>query len=627
MNYYFYFTTLAISFISIANTFTLPGNFFSGIIDKIIGSDNSVDVPQKGGNFELDVSSNTDFSINLAGNPTTGYQWYLDNEEEVKASSIVLIGQNFTQKKNSGKVDGTSGNFVFSFKANEVCGKELPKLSFVYKRSWETEAPAATSEITLKVDCEKKQQKMMEADGSLDIAVKVDEPFQVKLAGNPTTGYSWVLKNIDEISASPFIEQLSNNYITDESEEGMVGVGGTFIFEFEVSKEACGQNLPKLVFNYEKSWENDEPVQTAEYTLKLDEEECEASTDDEDDQQHYEDKIIEVKNGENFTVKLEGNPTTGYSWLLANEEEIAASGVVEKVKEDFIEGEHKDEMDGVSGTFTFEFKVNNACGIKLPKLSFVYKQPWNEEEANAEKTEYTLKLNDDEDCAQVAIETNEIEVKNNETFTIQLGGNPTTGYSWLLANEEEITASGTVEKVKEDYVEDGHDEEMDGVSGNFVFEFKVNNACGKELPKLSFVYKQPWNEDDTNAEKTEYTLKLSGCEQIETNDKKEIDVKNNETFTVELEGNPTTGYSWLLVNEEEIAASGIVEKVKEDYVEDGHDEEMDGVSGNFVFEFKVNDACGKELPKLSFVYKQPWNEDDKDAEKAEYTLVLKDTCN
>jgi predicted secreted protein len=508
MNYYFYFTTLAISFISIANTFTLPGNFFSGIIDKIIGSDNSVDVPQKGGNFELDVSSNTDFSINLAGNPTTGYQWYLDNEEEVKASSIVLIGQNFTQKKNSGKVDGTSGNFVFSFKANEVCGKELPKLSFVYKRSWETEAPAATSEITLKVDCEKKQQKMMEADGSLDIAVKVDEPFQVKLAGNPTTGYSWVLKNIDEISASPFIEQLSNNYITDESEEGMVGVGGTFIFEFEVSKEACGQNLPKLVFNYEKSWENDEPVQTAEYTLKLDEEECEASTDDEDDQQHYEDKIIEVKNGENFTVKLEGNPTTGYSWLLANEEEIAASGVVEKVKEDFIEGEHKDEMDGVSGTFTFEFKVNNACGIKLPKLSFVYKQPWNEEEANAEKTEYTLKLNDDEDCAQVAIETNEIEVKNNETFTIQLGGNPTTGYSWLLANEEEITASGTVEKVKEDYVEDGHDEEMDGVSGNFVFEFKVNNACGKELPKLSFVYKQPWNEDDKDAEKAEYTLVL-----------------------------------------------------------------------------------------------------------------------
>jgi predicted secreted protein len=509
MNNNLFISTFAILFLATANAFTLPGNFFSGIIDKITGSDNSVNVPQKGGNFELDVASNSEFTINLAGNPTTGYQWYLNNEAELEASSIVLVGQNYAKKNNSGKMVGNGGNFVFSFKANEVCGKTLPKLSFTYKRAWETETPAATSEITLNADCEKKQQKMMEADGSSDIIVKANEPFKVKLAGNPTTGYSWVLKNLDEISASPIIEQLSNNYITDEHEDGMVGVGGTFVFEFEVNEDACDQTLPKLVFSYERSWEKDTPAKTAEYTLKFDESACEASTDDEDYKKE-EDKEIEVKNNETFTVELEGNPTTGYSWILENEQEVTASGIIEKVKDDFVEDEHDEEMVGVGGKFIFEYKVSNACGKELPKLNYVYKQPWNEEE-NPVKVEYTLKL-DEGDCekkaAVVEDKKQKIEIKNNEVFTVELKGNETTGFSWLLANEEEIAASGVLEKIKEDYAEDEHEEDMVGVGGTFVFFFKTKDACGKELPKLSFIYKQPWIEEDNNAEKVEYTLVL-----------------------------------------------------------------------------------------------------------------------
>jgi len=100
MNCKLYISTLAILFMASVNAFKIS-DIFSGF-----GKDsNSVDVPQKGGNFELEVSANSEFTINLAGNPTTGYQWYLDNEAEVEATTVVLVGQNYAQKKNPQKND------------------------------------------------------------------------------------------------------------------------------------------------------------------------------------------------------------------------------------------------------------------------------------------------------------------------------------------------------------------------------------------------------------------------------------------------------------------------------------------------------------------------------------------
>jgi len=499
MNCKLYISTLAILFMASVNAFKIS-DIFSGF-----GKDsNSVDVPQKGGNFELEVSANSEFTINLAGNPTTGYQWYLDNEAEVEATTVVLVGQNYAQKKNPQKMIGTGGNFIFNFKVNKVCGQELPKLSFVYKRAWETNAPIATSEITLKANCEKKQQQLIEADGSSDLTVKVDEPFEIKIAGNPTTGYRWNLQNLDEIKASPLIDQLGSNYKAKEHAKGMVGVGGTFIFTFSVNSEACGQELPKLVFGYQRA--NQAPTRTTSYTLKLDEESCAANNAAADESAAT--KSIEVNNDEVFKVKLTGNPTTGYSWILENTEELVNSGVIEKVNEDFVEDEHEEGMVGVGGSFVFEFMVTNACGKQLPNLVFGYKRPW--ESQSVEKVEYTLTLKDDANCAENIDETKEIKVKNNDTFTIEIDGNITTGYKWSLTNEEELAAVG-VEKVNEEYIEKKHLFGLLGSGGKFVFTFKINDACGKELPKIKFVHKQPWKEEDQYSEKAEYTIVLKGC--------------------------------------------------------------------------------------------------------------------
>jgi len=494
-------STLAVLFMASANAFKLPGDFLSGLFK----SSDSVDIPQKGGNFDFSVAPDTAFSVNLAGNPTTGFQWYLSNESEVQSSSIVLVGQDYAQKKNTGKMVGSGGSFVFSFKANEVCGQELPKLAFEYKRAWETDvAPASTAEVTLKADCEKKQLKMIEDDGSIDVDVNVNEPFEIKIAGNPTTGYKWILYNRDEINQSQYIDQLYGTYKAKDHPKGMVGVGGSFIFGFSVNESACGQQLPDLIFSYQRG---DEAVaRTSFYRLKLNEEGCKAAAEEKEKVNNTEAKAIDVNNDEVFTVKLDGNPTTGYSWILENEEEISASGIVSKVNDDFVEDDHEEGMVGVGGKFIFEFMVNNACGKQLPNLVFAYKRPW--EVDAVEKAEYSLNLKDDNNCAKDVEESKEIKVKNNETFTVELKGNATTGYKWSLVNEEELAASGVVEKVNEEYVEKEHFFGLVGSGGKFVFTFKVNDACGKELPKLSFVHKQPWNEEDPYSEKTEYTLVL-----------------------------------------------------------------------------------------------------------------------
>jgi len=375
--------TLAVLCMASANAFKLPVDF----ITQIFKSSDSVDIPSNGGDFEFDVAPSATFDVNLAGNPTTGYQWYLTNETELQASSIVLVGKNYAQKKNTEKLVGAGGNFIFSFKANEVCGQELPKLVFAYQRG------------------------------------------------------------------------------------------------------------------------DEEATRTNVYRLKLSEESCKAALKKDEEVNNTEAKAMDVNNDEIFSVKLNGNPTTGYSWVLMNEEEIASSGVVSKVADDYVEDEHEEGMVGVGGTFTFEFMVNNACGKQLPNLVFGYKRPWEDEVAD--KAEYTLNLKDDANCAKNVEEAKEVKVKNNETFTLELKGNATTGYKWSLDNEEELAASGVVEKVSEEYVEDEHFFGLVGSGGKFVFTFKVNDACGKELPKLSFVHKQPWNDsEDPYAEKTEYTLIL-----------------------------------------------------------------------------------------------------------------------
>jgi predicted secreted protein len=87
-----------------------------------------------------------------------------------------------------------------------------------------------------------------------------------------------------------------------------------------------------------------------------------------------------------------------------------------------------------------------------------------------------------------------------------------------------------------------------------------------------------------------------------------------QTFTVELAGNPTTGYSWTWTASPE----GAVREISSDYRRDSGAEGRVGAGGTFVFTFE------KLLPgavTLSFAYARPWEQGAAPAETAEFTVT------
>lgn len=84
----------------------------------------------------------------------------------------------------------------------------------------------------------------------------VEDEFFIKIHGNPTTGYSWILdenSNKDILQALNLNEYNSSlNYETDQHPEGMVGVGGDYFFKFKGLKEG-NYNLK---FIKKRAWES-----------------------------------------------------------------------------------------------------------------------------------------------------------------------------------------------------------------------------------------------------------------------------------------------------------------------------------------------------------------------------------
>jgi inhibitor of cysteine peptidase len=86
---------------------------------------------------------------------------------------------------------------------------------------------------------------LTEADNGRTVDVGVGQSIVVDLAGNPTTGFAWVLTN----SAGQSVLTNGPMVYTPES-GGEVGVGGTFAFPFL----AVGLGDTSLALLYERPW-------------------------------------------------------------------------------------------------------------------------------------------------------------------------------------------------------------------------------------------------------------------------------------------------------------------------------------------------------------------------------------
>ena len=93
------------------------------------------------------------------------------------------------------------------------------------------------------------------------IKVKEGQIFKVKIQGNPTTGYQWMLikdnlktmRNIIVSSDKELTGEYESSYINKSNEPMMVGSGGYFYFTLK----AVNIGAADIKFEYKRSWEQD----------------------------------------------------------------------------------------------------------------------------------------------------------------------------------------------------------------------------------------------------------------------------------------------------------------------------------------------------------------------------------
>jgi inhibitor of cysteine peptidase len=93
-------------------------------------------------------------------------------------------------------------------------------------------------------------------------------------------------------------------------------------------------------------------------------------------------ELVETRSGETFTITLESNPATGYTW-----EEEHDSSMLEVLRaNDFRAGS---DAVGAGGTEAFEFR---ALRPGETEIRFQYKRAWEEEPA--EERRYRVRIGD-----------------------------------------------------------------------------------------------------------------------------------------------------------------------------------------------------------------------------------------
>ena len=91
----------------------------------------------------------------------------------------------------------------------------------------------------------------------VDVSVKEGEEFALKFRGNPTTGYSWILLNADEVDGplkgTNFDSDGIADYVADSKDKLLVGGAGSFYYKFKAVKVANESKV--LKFSYQRTWE------------------------------------------------------------------------------------------------------------------------------------------------------------------------------------------------------------------------------------------------------------------------------------------------------------------------------------------------------------------------------------
>ena len=120
-----------------------------------------IDYQSDSNNYNLIVAEGEEFAIKFLSNPSTGYNWFLLNEEILDESFIKYINTTYEKNDEEENLDGAPISYYLFFKALKQTDQEI-YLDYVYKRDWEEEIISNAS-ITIKI-CKLKKNGICQND-------------------------------------------------------------------------------------------------------------------------------------------------------------------------------------------------------------------------------------------------------------------------------------------------------------------------------------------------------------------------------------------------------------------------------------------------------------------------------
>ncbi|MDL2260787.1 protease inhibitor I42 family protein [Methanimicrococcus sp. OttesenSCG-928-J09] len=197
----------------------------------------------------LTIGANEMIQTILPENPSTGYTW------EVIPTPGLNVEETYVANENSDGMVGVGGYKIYNCTGDArgpyvftvVYKRANEEPLYTYTQRWDYASPIANP------GTEPRLQLTYEGQPT----TKVGEVVEIKTRGNPTTGYSWSAMN----SGDDNIKVLDSKYIEDEHEEGMTGVGGTYVwyvtaekpgsFQFDGAYSRNLEDEPEIVFYFD----------------------------------------------------------------------------------------------------------------------------------------------------------------------------------------------------------------------------------------------------------------------------------------------------------------------------------------------------------------------------------------
>lgn len=207
-------------------------------------------------------------------------------------------------------------------------------------------------------------------------------------------------------------------------------------------------------------------------------------------------KEVETEVGEDFSVSLEGNPSTGYIWSLSEEPD---TGLISLASKDIFDS---GDMPGAPAMQVFNF---DALAEGSTELKFEYSRPW-ETDVEPERTctvSVMISAGSSEPAREFSDPNTPIDVKKGEDFVIALESNPSTGYLWELVEEPDSSILA-FESMR--YVQPVTEEGTVGAPGKELWRFDTLEAGSA---KISFKYVRPWEKDAEPEKTAEFTVNVS----------------------------------------------------------------------------------------------------------------------